>query len=114
MGCECTINGDSGNCNEFFRASRHVARKSYRCGECYKSIMPGDKYEYVVGKSEGEFWTFRTCAPCIEIRACFFCSWDFGCVYEYLDIEIDEDLPLDGLEGLSPAARDKFFSMIDI
>lgn len=54
---------------EFYRAVIRKARKARRCGECGSSIKPGEQYEAVAGKWEGEFSTFATCSSCLSLRA---------------------------------------------
>jgi hypothetical protein len=44
------------------------ARKDHKCCECGDIIKKGDIYEYVSGKWEGEFDTYKTCMICSRIR----------------------------------------------
>lgn len=53
---------------EFWRKSTPNARKQYRCEECRGPILPGERYEYVIGKWEGCVDQFRTCGDCLDIR----------------------------------------------
>jgi len=48
------------------RSDQPTARKEYRCGECPRTIRPGERYDYTVGRLVGEArWeTHRTCAHC--------------------------------------------------
>lgn len=45
-----------------------VARKAHKCTECRGPIQPGEKYEYVAGRWEGEFCDFHTCERCVDLR----------------------------------------------
>lgn len=53
---------------EFFQSSKPRARKEHRCYECGGRILPGEQYEYVVGKWSGDFSSFKTCERCHDIR----------------------------------------------
>ena len=68
---------------DFYHAEMRRARKPYKCCECGDAIAIGDRYEYATGKSEGSIYSYRTCAPCAEIRAVFCCSgWLFTALWE--------------------------------
>ncbi len=67
--------------------STPVARKEHGCGECSGTIMPGEKYEYVFGISDGEICICKTCPRCLAIRdwvkiniPCF--CWGYGNINE--------------------------------
>jgi len=64
--CDCSIEIDEDA--ELFREEFPVARKVHECCECKMIIKPGQKYQKVIGKWEGEFSTFKTCLPCYNIR----------------------------------------------
>ncbi len=69
--------------NDFSRSKMRRAAKPHACCECYDVIRVGDSHEYVAGKSEGDFWDARTCAPCAEIRKAFVCdSWVISTLWE--------------------------------
>lgn len=65
MSYDCSCDYDPA---EFYSASIRTARKSHKCEECGAPILPGDKYEAVVGKWDGNLDTFKTCEPCVDIR----------------------------------------------
>ncbi len=46
------------------------ARKPHGCCECGRRIEPGEQYEYVAGKIDGDFRQWKTCAHC-----CMAGSW---------------------------------------
>lgn len=53
---------------EFYHAEIRRARKSHRCDECAHDIQPGERYEHVRGKWEGDPGTYRTCELCLDLR----------------------------------------------
>lgn len=53
---------------ELFSQGWRVARKVHRCCECFEEIKPGTRYQYTVGKWDGDFMDFKTCPPCAAIR----------------------------------------------
>lgn len=61
--CDC-----DGEPPEFYDANIVRARKPHRCCECLSEIEPGEHYEHVAGKWQGDFATFKTCIECIELR----------------------------------------------
>lgn len=65
MGYDCSCDGDG---PEFHHSETRRARKSHKCYECRSTIDPGEQYEHVRGKWEGEVYTFKTCALCCELR----------------------------------------------
>ncbi len=97
---------------EFSSARIVKARKTWRCAECQRPINPGDRYEYVFGKFEGDLFTERTCAPCHEIRKAFVCGdWVFGQLWDAIEEAIfprwAEEGPFDCLAKLATQeARD--------
>lgn len=65
MSCYCDYDYDA---PEFYVASRRVARKQHRCEECNCPILPGEKYENVSAKWEGDFSIVKTCHHCLALR----------------------------------------------
>lgn len=78
--CDVCIGGfcDDSDGAEFFDETNPKARKQYRCEECGGFINPGESYEKVAGKWDGNFMTFRTCDFCAEVRAVFSCQDSIG------------------------------------
>ena len=67
MNCNCSVD----TCDfrpEFYHQFIHKARKMYECCECHSKITPGQKYEKIYGKWDGEIMSFRTCLTCVKIR----------------------------------------------
>lgn len=53
---------------EFYHSAIRTARKLHRCEECGRFIRPGETYEHVTGKWNGDLDTFKTCSHCRDIR----------------------------------------------
>ena len=68
---------------ENFNSSGLVrARKEHTCEECRKTIKPGDRYENVRGKCEGDWFSAKTCSTCAAIRNVLFCyGWEYGNIW---------------------------------
>jgi hypothetical protein len=56
------------NVPEFYIKEIRRARKEHKCYECRGRILPGEKYEYVRGKWEGEMDSFKTCQHCVDLK----------------------------------------------
>lgn len=53
---------------EFYRYTSPKARKTYRCDECERMILPGDEYMNHTGKFDGDLFVLRVCMPCEYVR----------------------------------------------
>lgn len=53
---------------EFYDRREPTARKEHRCAECGGRILPGERYERVSGKWDGDFSQFKTCCRCTSLR----------------------------------------------
>lgn len=52
-----------------FASERSVtARKAHHCGECGRTIDPGETYQRAAGCWWGDFWHQRTCSHCAALR----------------------------------------------
>lgn len=52
-----------------FASERNVtARTPHRCGECFRTIQPGEVYQRAAGRWWGDFWHMTTCAHCAHLR----------------------------------------------
>lgn len=74
--CYCDIDEPT-----FYLAEIRKARKLHRCRECKRLIRPGEKYEHIVGKWDGELSSVKTCGHCLNLRSwaegtmdCFCCA----------------------------------------
>lgn len=63
-GCYCDYDPP-----EFYKATTRTARTPHGCEECGGNIEPGEAYEHVTGKWDGEFGSFITCRRCLALRA---------------------------------------------
>ncbi len=91
MSCYC----DYGDAPEFYISTRRTARKTHRCEECRCFILPGEKYENVTAKWEGDVSGVKTCAHCLALRDWVVgnvpCScWQHGYMIEGLQQSIED------------------------
>lgn len=63
--CYCDYDYDQ---PEFYLRRMIKAKKRHQCEECGAPILMGEEHEYVSGKWDGYFSTFRTCSGCAELR----------------------------------------------
>ena len=118
MDCACEMGGYSyDNGPELFTSKIVKARKKYACEECRSSIHPGEKHEYVVGKWDGDFASFRTCRDCLSLRDQFFTKGHtIGSLWlEFSDTLYDwgYEVPEDCIVELSDKAREKVCRAIE-
>ena len=73
-GCDVCLLGDYDTENQMHVETYPVARKEHRCDECRGAIPPGSQYQRIVGKSDGDLWSVKTCSCCAEIRRVFYCN----------------------------------------
>ena len=80
---------------EFITCRVQIARKIHVCEECGGKIVPGATYEYVAGRWDGHFDTFKTCHHCLSLREwagisvpCF--CWSFGNLLQNIRDMVDE------------------------
>ena len=52
----------------FYHRENRTARKQHKCDECGVSIVPGECYEHVRGKWDGDVGVFKTCPRCLALR----------------------------------------------
>lgn len=43
------------------------ARKPHRCAECWRTIVPGERYHYTVAIFDGALHTWKCCAHCFVV-----------------------------------------------
>ncbi len=65
--CSCDV--DYGFRPELYSERNVQARKKHKCCECNETICKGDVYERIIGKWDGDFGSFATCATCAKIRS---------------------------------------------
>lgn len=108
--CEtaCIYSAGSENPAEMCGTLFVKARKPQKCCECGGEINPGDRYEVVSGKWEGEWLSFKTCAPCAEIRKAFCCEWwTYGTLWADAAGGFFEYMTIGCLDKLETAAAKK-------
>lgn len=78
--CYCEVG--EGEPFEWESVTHPRARKEYTCCECKDKIKPGERYEKMVGKFEGELVTYRTCEFCASEYARLNCQpeRDWACI----------------------------------
>jgi hypothetical protein len=114
------IGGEMSDCNvcigtsdyehaSFYEQETRMARKPHKCCECREEIPRGTSYEHVVGKWDGDFSTYKTCASCVAIRTAFTCGegWMFKSLWDDMrEIAFPELTTASKcLRDLSPADR---------
>ena len=52
----------------FMNTEHPKARKEHKCFECGGVIQKGEKYEKIEGVWDGNFYRFKTCNDCAELR----------------------------------------------
>lgn len=90
----CMTDGDPA---EWHREEYRKARKAHKCGECCRTIEPGERYEFVCGSWEGHIETHRTCWHCLAAR-----EWLSKVCNGWLYGMVREDLHEHYLEGYNP------------
>lgn len=65
MDYECVCDYDP---PDWYERRVFTARKMHKCYECSGIILPGEQYEHVVGKWEGDVSVFKTCERCVDLR----------------------------------------------
>jgi len=76
-GCDVCIGTSDVESMKMYSQNIVKARKPAKCCECRRPINKGDKYEYVKGRYDGDWYVYRTCALCVEIRTVFTCGKGF-------------------------------------
>lgn len=79
--CDCSV--DDYDAAVVYRVVERKARKQHACFECRRTIEPGETYEYVSGRWDTGWQSYKTCLGCTRIRK-HFCSggWIFGMLEE--------------------------------
>jgi hypothetical protein len=55
--------GDSDT--KWSRHAHRVARVPHRCGECGRTISPGEQYKFATGLSDDSIWIAKVCQHCL-------------------------------------------------
>lgn len=81
----------------FHKATMRTARKQHVCQECGRMIEPGESYEFVAAKYDGDLWTGKTCAHCVAVR-----KWLIEVCGGYIYGGVRDDLSEHKHEGYNP------------
>ena len=117
MECSCNIDagvGDDGY--EEIAQYMKYSKSKHKCGECGKTIKPGEKYEYYKGRFDGEFHIHKTCIDCLSLREHFFGDWIFESTWEMFQEHMDEcfwQVPEKCLAKVTSNTRAKICEMIE-
>jgi len=110
----CELDFETGDCDQVAMYSAKIVkgRKDYKCAECGDHIPNGTPHESASGLSDGEWWNYRTCLACKEIRDEFTKNgFIFGSLWEAMNEDCQE-MPLGSLEIFSPHAQQKLTAML--
>jgi hypothetical protein len=110
MECSCEIDCDVGADGEWqrFESGMKKAIKQHKCGECHRTIQPGEMYERAGGLSDGTWFHHKTCADCLSIRNVFFTSYWYEMIIEHTRDNIMDwlgNVPEDCMVQLTASAR---------
>lgn len=83
------------------RERRPRARTTHRCGECFRTILPGERYLAESFVSDGHFGSHKTCAHCEVAREWLWCECG-GIVYGGISEDVSEHAA-SGLYGFGVA-----------
>ncbi len=116
MDCACDVYVESDCGPSFYSDFNYTARKTHKCCECRREILPGEKYNYCSGMWDGDFHVYKTCPDCVSIRNEFFKNgWTFGDIIYDLSEHLHEvggDISEDCVAGLTPKARERVADII--
>ena len=108
-----TIEVDMDESSELFRETKPKARKEHKCGECYRTIEKGERYNRYSVMYEGDFSEHKMCKDCNSVAESYFNAFIFGEVWEYVRNEIDEcygDFAIE--DGLTETAAVKIEKLV--
>lgn len=118
----CLYVDDDGSWVEMKPARRVKARKQHTCGECHRTIEPGEQYETWTGIVEDEhFYTGKACAHCmatvdigVALTGCP-PHWNVELMWDpYPEIGFAANILHDSGHDLTPSARALMRSLIDM
>ena len=110
MQCGCSISSGWGDASDALFSKEVLARKTHWCCVCGRAIRPGEKYQRDVAVWDGTARTFKICLDCSSVIAAYFCTYQYGAVWEELFDQI-RDAPEEYLDSrvakLTPTAKAK-------
>jgi hypothetical protein len=87
-----------------------ACRKPFLCCECKREVPKGKPYEKSVMKYEGDFYTYRTCMDCVNIRDGLRCGQGFLCESLWDDItEVFDQITTGCLAKIETASAKAYF-----
>jgi hypothetical protein len=93
------------------------ARIKHTCGECNRTINPGEIYEYQTGCCDGQWYDAKTCSDCLSMRKSFFCKgYAFNGIWDDLHCHIDGmfgEISSECIVKLTPRAREMVCELIE-
>ena len=117
MDCSCSINVCyDGDGSEFSRNEIRTAKKEHKCCECKRTIIPGEKYEYTVGKWGGLIGVYKTCNDCLSVRKELFpYDFIFSEMWYYIKEDINNGTEFNSscLANLTTNARNKICDLME-
>jgi hypothetical protein len=115
MECMCEFL-DVGQEVKFLKRAKVKARKEHNCTACSIKIKKGEQYFNQSAVCDGELIVDKLCNDCQSVCDYFFCGSKFSGVWDELReymIDNDGQFETEGVEFLTPKAREKFFYMVD-
>lgn len=88
--CEIGYDDDSGASTPVYRTTERRAAKPHRCQACCAVILPGERYCYGSGVSEGSGFSERACLLCAKVRKDFAEAHDFCPAFQELGSALHE------------------------
>jgi hypothetical protein len=82
--CDCYCDYDSES-PEMFTRTTPRARKEHKCCECGDIIKRGEVYQYVKGRWDYRFDSYKTCRICAQIRKDYAPCTPFEYLWETLE-----------------------------
>lgn len=92
------------------------ARKPHKCGECNRTIEPGEKYLLEKELYDGNVSTCKTCWDCKSVRDHLVGSFYWGQMWELVEECIDDcgsNQPWSKIGNLTAAAKRRVCAIID-
>lgn len=84
--------------SDFASTVKRTARTSHKCGECFRTISPRERYMRTAGSWEGDFYVIKACEPCARLRT-LLCTVDpdfwescFGGVHAWVENDLWQEL----------------------
>lgn len=72
--CGVCIGYEGGDFSALWDEVIRTARKPHKCGDCGRTIQPGERYELISSLYDGSWSKYKTCHECAEIADAFMCN----------------------------------------